>query len=66
MNRHVMRAVSFLYLDDPAAHGYCHSRRHFRSGLKLFFAAAMVWTSSAAKAADGYVPFVGDKIDWHG
>ena len=42
------------------------SRRHFRSGLKLFLAAAIVCTFSNAKAADGYVPFVGDKIDWHG
>src|SRR3989441_13117695 len=41
------------------------SRRHFRSGLKLFFAAAIVWTSSNAKAADGYVPFGGEKTTWH-
>ena len=37
------------------------SRRHLRSGLKLFFAAAIVWTSSNATAADGYVPFEGEK-----
>ena len=41
------------------------SRRHFRSGLKLFFAAAIVWTSSNATAADGYVPFGGEKTTWH-
>src|ERR1700680_3586086 len=40
-------------------------RRHFRSGLKLFFAAAIVWTSSNAKAADGYVPFESEKTTWH-
>src|SRR6266436_9291188 len=42
------------------------SGRHFRSGLKLFFAAAIVWTSSNATAADVYVPFAGEKITWHG
>jgi hypothetical protein len=41
------------------------SRRHFRSGLKLFFAAAIVWTSSNAKPADVYVPFEGEKTIWH-
>src|SRR5271156_829900 len=41
------------------------SGRHFRSGLKLFFATAIVWTSGNAKAADGYVPFEGDKTTWH-
>src|SRR5471032_3159663 len=41
------------------------SRRHSRSGLKLFFAAAIVWTSSNATAADGYVPFEGEKTTWH-
>jgi hypothetical protein len=41
------------------------SRRHFRSGLKLFFAAAIVWTSSNATAADEYVPFAGEKTTWH-
>src|SRR6266849_4459669 len=41
------------------------SRRHFRSGLKLFFAAAIVWTSSNATAADVYVPFAGEKTTWH-
>src|SRR6202048_2082481 len=41
------------------------SRRHFRSGLKLFFAAAIVWTSSNATAADVYVPFEGEKTTWH-
>ena len=42
------------------------SSRHFRSGLKLFFAVALVWSSSNAKAADVYVPFEGEKITWHG
>ena len=42
------------------------SRRHLRSCLKVFFAAAIVWTSSNAKAADAYVPFEGEKITWHG
>jgi pimeloyl-ACP methyl ester carboxylesterase len=41
------------------------SRGHFRSGLKLFFAAAIVWTSSNATAADVYVPFEGEKTAWH-
>src|SRR6202051_439074 len=41
------------------------SRRHFRSGLKLFFAAAIVWTSSNATAAGVYVPFAGEKTTWH-
>jgi hypothetical protein len=41
------------------------SRRHFGSGLKLFFAAAIVWTSSNATAADVYVPFAGEKTTWH-
>jgi len=35
------------------------------NGLKLFVAAAIVWTSSNATAADGYVPFEGDKTTWH-
>jgi hypothetical protein len=41
------------------------SRRHFRSSLKLFFAAAIVWTSSNATPADVYVPFEGEKTTWH-
>jgi hypothetical protein len=41
------------------------SRRHSRSGLKLFFVAAIVWTSSNATAADAYVPFEGPKTTWH-
>jgi hypothetical protein len=41
------------------------SRRYSRFGLKLFFAAAIVWTSSYATAADGYVPFAGEKTTWH-
>src|ERR1700686_836673 len=41
------------------------SRGHFRAGLKLFFAAAIVWTSSNATAADVYVPFEGEKTTWH-
>ncbi len=41
------------------------SRRHSRSGLKLFFATAIVWTSSYATAADRYVPFAGEKTTWH-
>src|SRR5450432_1266101 len=41
------------------------SRRHLRSGLKAFFAAAIVWTSSIATAADVYVPFEGEKTTWH-
>src|ERR1700738_2647254 len=41
------------------------SRRHFRSGLKLLFVAAIVWTSSNATAADVYVPFDGEKTTWH-
>ena len=42
-----------------------NSRRHSRSGLKLFFAAAIVWASSNATAADGYVPFEGEKTTWY-
>ena len=41
------------------------SRRHFRSRLKLFFAAAIVWTSSNAQTVDVYVPFEGEKTTWH-
>src|SRR5580704_9087358 len=43
------------------------SNGHLRSGLKLFFAAAIAWISSnaAGTAADGYVPFVGEKTTWH-
>jgi pimeloyl-ACP methyl ester carboxylesterase len=41
------------------------SRRYFRSGLTLFFAAAIVWSSSNAKAPDVYVPFEGEKTTWH-
>ena len=41
------------------------SKKYFRSGLKLFVAAAIVWTSRNAKAADGYVPFEGEKTTWH-
>src|SRR2546426_965479 len=41
------------------------SRRYFRSGLKSFFAAAIVWTCSNAMAADVYVPFEGEKTTWH-
>ena len=41
------------------------SRVQLRSGLKLIFAAAIVWTSSSATAADAYVPFDGEKITWH-
>ena len=57
---------------EPSAAG-CHSFarirkgvRIMRSGLKLFFAAAIVWTSSNATSADVYVPFEGEKITWHG
>ena len=39
--------------------------RIMRSSLKLFFAAAIVWTSSNATAADVYVPFEGEKTTWH-
>src|SRR5438445_13499231 len=41
------------------------SKGHLRSGLKLFFAAAIVGTSSNAMAADVYVPFEGEKTTWH-
>src|SRR3954469_21766321 len=41
------------------------ARRHLLSGLKLFLAAAIVWTCSNAMAADGYVPFPGEKTTWH-
>src|ERR1700693_2582333 len=41
------------------------ARRHFRSGLKLLFAWAIVWTASNATAADVYVPFGGEKTTWH-
>ncbi len=40
-------------------------RRHFRPGLKLFCAAAIVWTSSNLTAAGVYVPFTGEKTTWH-
>lgn len=42
-----------------------NSKGHLRSGLKLFVAAAIVWTSSKATAADVYVPFEGEKTAWH-
>src|SRR5579862_5317570 len=42
-----------------------NSRGHFRPGLKLFFAVAIVWTSSNVTAADVYVPFEGEKATWH-
>src|SRR5438876_10381632 len=38
---------------------------HFLCGLKLFFAAAIVWTSSNTTSADVYVPFEGEKTAWH-
>jgi pimeloyl-ACP methyl ester carboxylesterase len=41
------------------------ARRYSRSGFKLFFAAAIVWTIGNATAADGYVPFSGEKTAWH-
>src|ERR1700755_1732366 len=41
------------------------SRKHFRSGLKLFFTAAIVCTSSNATTAEVYVPFKGEKTTWH-
>src|SRR5258708_20648326 len=41
------------------------SKGHLRCGLKLFFAAAIVWTSSSATAADVYIPFEGEKTTWH-
>ncbi len=41
------------------------STRMFRGGLPLFFAAVVVWSSSHARAADGYVPFEGEKTTWH-
>ena len=41
------------------------SKGHLPSGLNLFFAAAIVWTSSNATAADVYVPFEGEKTTWH-
>jgi hypothetical protein len=41
------------------------SRRHLRSCLKAFFAAAILCTSSIATAADAYVPFEGEKTTWH-
>jgi hypothetical protein len=42
-----------------------HSGRHSRSGLELFLAAAILWTSSNATAADGYVSFESEKTTWH-
>ena len=39
--------------------------RPFRSGLKLFLAVAIVWTSGNATPADVYVPFEGEKTTWH-
>ena len=41
------------------------SKGQLRSALKLFFAAAIVSTSSNATAADVYVPFEGEKTTWH-
>ncbi len=41
------------------------SGRHFRSGLKLSLAVAIVWTSGNATAADVYIPFEGEKTTWH-
>ena len=42
------------------------SKGYLRSGLKLLFAAAIVWTSGNGTAAEVYVPFEGEKISWHG
>src|SRR5580692_4035059 len=41
------------------------SRRHFLETGAKFSAAAIVWTSSDAAAADVYVPFGGEKTTWH-
>jgi hypothetical protein len=35
------------------------------NGPRLFFAAGIVWISSAAVATDGYIPFEGEKTTWH-
>ena len=40
-------------------------RQGVKTILKLFCAAAIVWTSGNARAADGYVPFAGEKTTWH-
>ena len=69
---HIQRAIPVPKTISPEAQALMVSgdrwdaRRHFRSGLKLFFAAAIVWTSSNATAADLYVPFEGEKTTWHG
>jgi pimeloyl-ACP methyl ester carboxylesterase len=41
------------------------SKRYLQSSLRLFFTAAMIWTSGNAAAADAYIPFQGDKTIWH-
>src|SRR5271170_7399683 len=41
------------------------SRRHFLETGAMFSAAAIVWSSNDATAADGYVPFEGEKTAWH-
>src|SRR5258705_9019556 len=41
------------------------SKGHLRCGLKLFLAAAIVWTSSNATTLDVYVRFEGEKPNWH-
>ena len=50
-------------------HSFCRIGKGVRimdtSSLSLFFAAAIVWTSSNARAADVYVPFEGEKTTWH-
>jgi hypothetical protein len=62
---HIKRAIPVPKTISPEAQALMVSghrwdaRRHFRSGLKLFFGAAIVWTSSNATAADLYVPFAG-------
>jgi pimeloyl-ACP methyl ester carboxylesterase len=41
------------------------SRRHFLETGAVFSATAIAWTTSDATAADGYVPFEGEKTTWH-
>ena len=41
------------------------SRRHFLGTGAMLSTAAIVWSSSNATAADGYVPFAGEKTTWH-
>jgi pimeloyl-ACP methyl ester carboxylesterase len=41
------------------------TNRHLRLGLEVLFVAAMLWNSTGTMAAQGYIPFAGEKTTWH-